>query len=70
MGDALLFSQRRQPADLCDGVIEAGRVPQEGVVRIRKLFLTAVQEILLQNKDPKATLGEAQTRAQDLMPKP
>ena len=33
-----------------------------------KLFLTAVQEILLQGKDPKATMGEAQTRAQELMP--
>ena len=36
--------------------------------QIRKLFLTAVQEILFQGKDPKATMGEAQTRAQELMP--
>jgi multiple sugar transport system substrate-binding protein len=43
--------------------------PGQNALQIRKLFLTAVQEILLQNKDPKATLGEAQTRAQDLMPK-
>ena len=37
--------------------------------QIRKLFLTAVQEILLNGKDPKTTMQEAQTRAQDLMPK-
>jgi multiple sugar transport system substrate-binding protein len=43
--------------------------PGQNALQIRKLFLTAVQEILLQNKDPKTTLGEAQTRAQDLMPK-
>jgi len=38
-------------------------------LQIRKLFLTGVQEILLNGKDPKTTMQEAQARAQDLMPK-
>jgi multiple sugar transport system substrate-binding protein len=42
--------------------------PGQNALQIRKLFLTAVQEILFQGKDPKATMGEAQTRAQELMP--
>jgi multiple sugar transport system substrate-binding protein len=44
--------------------------PGQNALQIRKLFLTAVQEVLLQNKDPKTTMGDAQARAQDLMPKP
>ena len=43
--------------------------PGQNALQIRKLFLTAVQEILLNGKDPKTTMQEAQTRAQDLMPK-
>jgi multiple sugar transport system substrate-binding protein len=43
--------------------------PGQNHLQIRKLFLTAVEEILLNGKDPKATLQDAQTRAQDLMPK-
>lgn len=43
--------------------------PGQNALQIRKLFLTAIQEILLNGKDPKATMQEAQTRAQDLMPK-
>ena len=42
--------------------------PGQNALQIRKLFLTAVQEILFQGKDAKATMSEAQTRAQELMP--
>jgi multiple sugar transport system substrate-binding protein len=43
--------------------------PGQNHLQIRKLFLTAVEEVLMNGKDAKATFGEAQTRAQDLMPK-
>ena len=43
--------------------------PGQNHLQIRKLFLSAVEEILLNGKDPRATLQEAQTRSQDLMPR-
>jgi len=43
--------------------------PGQNHLQIRKLFLTAVQEILFEGKDPEKTLQDAQTRAQDLMPR-
>jgi len=43
--------------------------PGQNHLQIRKLFLSAVEEILFNNKDPKTTLQETQARAQDLMPK-
>ena len=43
--------------------------PGQNHLQIRKLFLTATEEVLLNGKDAKATFTEAQTRAQDLMPR-
>lgn len=43
--------------------------PGQNHLQIRKLFLTATEEVLLNGKDAKATFSETQTRAQDLMPK-
>jgi multiple sugar transport system substrate-binding protein len=43
--------------------------PGQNHLQIRKLFLTAVQEVLFEGKDPEKTLKEAQVRAQDLMPR-
>ncbi|MFN0070261.1 MAG: ABC transporter substrate-binding protein [Chloroflexota bacterium] len=43
--------------------------PGQNHLQIRKLFLQSLQEVLFEGKDPAKTFTDAQTRAQDLMPR-
>jgi multiple sugar transport system substrate-binding protein len=43
--------------------------PGQNALQIRKLFLTAFQQVLFENADAEKTMQDAASRAQELMPK-